>query len=592
MNKLITSFVLVLLIMASGFAVVQAQNYSFNNDLTLGSSGQDVVNLQTWLITNGFDIPALADGVSKGYFGSQTQAAVAAYQQSRGLPAYGFFGPMTRAILNRGQSRGQSLKILSPNGGETWQIGTTHNISWATSAGLAGQIADIRLEFPLPVCAQPGQPIRCMIMTRAPYLIAKNVNLSPGSFAWRVGSVSDLSASVAYPGTSVATDGQYRVQICPTSGNCVESDNDFTISSSQTSGQSPVISGIDAPTTLAVNQTGTWTVHATDPLNGTLRYTVLWGDETALPQGMVGNVQQAVPFNQASTLTHTYSTAGTYTVQVTVFNAVGSAQTSAAVSIAGTNASAGPLKIISPNGGEVWQKGTTQTIRWNVNSSQISRLDLDLGQMLKVPCAYNVNSSVQTCPQQFQAQYNLDRNIAANAAYNWITATDINNMQIPAGTYYVRVCPAGTTLGCGVSAQAFTITSDATSGVPDINVVSPNGGEVWPAGSNQTVSVNVSGDPSQIGNLIEFYVVGQDNNPTLVQQVSFSQGGIQSFYVKVPSYIIGGQYRLLAKLYKLPAYSGGQTQYQAYDYSDNYFTITSMNSCPAGYTCMAMPSTP
>jgi peptidoglycan hydrolase-like protein with peptidoglycan-binding domain len=74
---------------------------SFNVNLTVGSTGADVVALQSALIAAGFDIPAISSGAAaKGYFGSQTKAAVMQYQASKGVPATGFVGPLTRAALN------------------------------------------------------------------------------------------------------------------------------------------------------------------------------------------------------------------------------------------------------------------------------------------------------------------------------------------------------------------------------------------------------------------------------------------------------------------------------------------------------------
>jgi len=72
-------------------------SYTFNTDLTVGSTGADVTALQNWLIAGGYSIPAGATG----YFGAQTQAAVAAYQSANGIsPAAGYFGPITRAYVN------------------------------------------------------------------------------------------------------------------------------------------------------------------------------------------------------------------------------------------------------------------------------------------------------------------------------------------------------------------------------------------------------------------------------------------------------------------------------------------------------------
>lgn len=71
--------------------------YTFTMDLTMGSSGAEVTALQNFLIGAGQSIPAGATG----YFGTQTQAALAAWQAANGIaPAAGYFGPITRAKVN------------------------------------------------------------------------------------------------------------------------------------------------------------------------------------------------------------------------------------------------------------------------------------------------------------------------------------------------------------------------------------------------------------------------------------------------------------------------------------------------------------
>lgn len=72
---------------------------TYTRDLTLGSTGADVVSLQTYLEAKGhLTIPA---GTSKGYFGALTQSALAKYQAAMGIsPAAGYFGPMTRAKVS------------------------------------------------------------------------------------------------------------------------------------------------------------------------------------------------------------------------------------------------------------------------------------------------------------------------------------------------------------------------------------------------------------------------------------------------------------------------------------------------------------
>lgn len=97
--------------------VVGAQGYSFNANLSVGSTGASVVALQTALISAGYNIPAISSGAAaKGYFGSQTQAAVKLYQAANGIPSTGFVGPLTRAALNGGAVAAAPSVVACPAG--------------------------------------------------------------------------------------------------------------------------------------------------------------------------------------------------------------------------------------------------------------------------------------------------------------------------------------------------------------------------------------------------------------------------------------------------------------------------------------------
>jgi peptidoglycan hydrolase-like protein with peptidoglycan-binding domain len=79
-------------------------SYTFTRDLTMGSTGDDVKQLQMFLNNNGYAVAASGVG-SKGmetmYFGGLTQAAVSKYQAAKGIaPTAGYFGPKTRAAVN------------------------------------------------------------------------------------------------------------------------------------------------------------------------------------------------------------------------------------------------------------------------------------------------------------------------------------------------------------------------------------------------------------------------------------------------------------------------------------------------------------
>ena len=580
---------------------VHAQSYTFSTDLTVGSSGTDVSNLQSWLIANGYDIPSISSGANaKGYFGSQTQGALIRYQRAIGLPAYGFFGPMTRGHINNGDNQNNlsALRVTSPNGGEVWTEGTTRTITWTGSSAILNQTGDIVLEYALPACAEPSANPRCMVKMKAPRTIATGVNLSSGQLSWRVGSFivpsGQISLADCYGGdvnnclssSSFAEDGKYKIQICTTnSSTCDESDANFTITTStQSTSNTPVITGIDAPTTLTIGQTGTWTVHATDPLNGTLSYSVNWGESSILPLELAGNTPESI--SQNTSFTHAYSTTGTYTATFTVRNSSGqSAQTTSSVTITGSNTSAGPLKIISPNGGETWIKGTMQTITWT-SPYYIRATTADLKLNRQYVC------TTQICPAIAFAPYTIASGISINQnSYNWNVGAALDysgvSQTVPDGTYSVQICETGMS-NCDSSDAVFNISSTQTSNLPDINIVSPNGGQYWAMGSNDQVTVNVTGDPAQAGNTVMVYLVNSNGQQTYLSnsQTYGSMTGVRTVNVAIPANIPAGQYKMYVTLS-----NQGSSVIQAYDYTDNYFSIGSpvypnySIQCPAGYTC-------
>ncbi len=77
--------------------------YVFNVSLRFGATNDDVRQLQSTLNKLGYTVTATGPG-SVGnetrYFGRATEAAVRKYQREHGLPATGFFGPLTRQSLN------------------------------------------------------------------------------------------------------------------------------------------------------------------------------------------------------------------------------------------------------------------------------------------------------------------------------------------------------------------------------------------------------------------------------------------------------------------------------------------------------------
>ncbi len=71
-------------------------NYFGDVILRRGSRGPDVVELQTWLMSLGYDLPAFG---ADGSFGPETETAVMALQTDNGLIVSGVVGRATMAII-------------------------------------------------------------------------------------------------------------------------------------------------------------------------------------------------------------------------------------------------------------------------------------------------------------------------------------------------------------------------------------------------------------------------------------------------------------------------------------------------------------
>ncbi|OJI07106.1 MAG: hypothetical protein COX02_00615 [Candidatus Vogelbacteria bacterium CG22_combo_CG10-13_8_21_14_all_37_9] len=128
----ISLFILSFLFVAVG---VQAQTYVFNSNLTIGSTGLDVVALQTFLESQGNLV--MPYGVSKGYFGNLTRNALAKYQASSGItPAVGYFGPISRSKVNS-VAQNKSTFTLIPASGITTQIKIDYSVCKAETESVS-----------------------------------------------------------------------------------------------------------------------------------------------------------------------------------------------------------------------------------------------------------------------------------------------------------------------------------------------------------------------------------------------------------------------------------------------------------------------
>jgi len=94
--------------------------------------------------------------------------------------------------------------------------------------------------------------------------------------------------------------------------------SDFPTSSNKP----PTIHGLSGPTTLKVNETGTWTINASDPENDPLSYRIIWGDEFFAGASVANSL---LDFTTSNTFTHTYTRVGFHGLTAIVRDSKGKA---------------------------------------------------------------------------------------------------------------------------------------------------------------------------------------------------------------------------------------------------------------------------
>ena len=183
---------------------------------------------------------------------------------------------------------------------------------------------------------------------------------------------------------------------------------------------------------------------------------------------------------------------------------------------------ANTITVTSPNGGEIWELGSTQTIRWTYTGTPGVNVKIDLYRS----GAFN--------------RLIIGRTPIGNAGSGSYTWT------VPAGQkkdsrYKVKVSSTRTSSINDMSDKQFTITN--AQPVPSITVTSPNGGETWPAGSVQTIRWTYTGDP---GASVKIDLLkGGVINQTITSTASIGTNGSGSYGWTVPaSQEAGSDYRI------------------------------------------------
>lgn len=93
------------------------------------------------------------------------------------------------------------------------------------------------------------------------------------------------------------------------------------------------------------------------------------------------------------------------------------------------------ITVFSPNGGEVWIKGTTQKIEWEDFSDTLSTHEVKIKDSSKT---YTITNS-------------------QGNSYQWKVGENWNSPNFPEGFYTIEVCQTGSSSNCDSSNQPFEI---------------------------------------------------------------------------------------------------------------------------------------
>ncbi len=183
-----------------------------------------------------------------------------------------------------------SITVLSPNGGETFTLGSSIPVVWTTNYNSNS----VRVHLYSP--------------TVGDVYVSPMTSSTIGKNGWTI------------PINAADTPGQYKINVCddnqspaglPGKSLCDLSDSYFTITApTPVANQPPVINSATGPTSLTVGQLGQWNVSATDPEAAPLNFTAYWGDggSSSIPNNSVG----------AGGFSHSWSAPGTYKVTFAV----------------------------------------------------------------------------------------------------------------------------------------------------------------------------------------------------------------------------------------------------------------------------------
>lgn len=332
------------------------------------------------------------------------------------------------------------IKVTSPNGGETWEIGTSKSITWYSS-----QVSDVKIEYTTNnginwITIVESTPSNGMFqwnpIPNTPSAVSK-VRISEVG----TGLPSDVSDSVF-----TIVPEQALVLTAPNGGEnwASGSTQNITWTSSGQSNRnrilkdhepmirlkknmnSPAVSNIKIE--YSTNGGNSWDlITESAPNNGLYVWSNIPSHNSAFCRVKISDAADGFPYDVSDD-------------NFTIYNT-----------------SQKEITVTSPDGGEVWDAGTNQIITWN--SFGVSSVKIE----------FTTNNGVNWIT--------LAEQVPSTGFFHWMQIPNT-----PSTNCRIRITDAVEGFPSDMSNSTFTIAPE-----PEVTVVSPNGGEVWQTGSSRDI---------------------------------------------------------------------------------------------------------
>ncbi|MDC1037717.1 Ser-Thr-rich GPI-anchored membrane family protein [Candidatus Marinimicrobia bacterium] len=473
-NRDIYSSVKIQIVMTSGTDTNSGQNNRITGSLssdvtniTITISGVEPVNVN---VTSGETVTQTIDGVPLGeqtvkidlkdadgiilYTQTQTVTVEAGKTVSPTFPADDF------------TAENVEIELTSPNGGEAWQIGTTHEITWTTS--------------------HPSENVAITLYKNsASYQLLSTATASTGSYSWTIADTIDEGSNYTI-----------RVALVSDPETFDESNNSFTLASTS------------QPTLTVTSPNGgeNWELGSTHDITWTS--SDLSGDiKIELYQG--GSMYQTIldstddDGSYSWTIPDSYDEGSNYNLRISSVSD-GNVYDDSDNTFTLTSTSQPTLTVTSPNGGENWELGSTHDITWTSSSlvassiptnkknartrtnflqimetlnekekdlkSQHINLESALNRTQSETRRGNVKIELYKGASLYQT---IAESIDDNGSYSWTIPASYDG----GSDYKVRISSLSDGSVYDQSDDYFTLFTAENN--PTITVITPNGGEDW-----------------------------------------------------------------------------------------------------------------